>query len=201
VSTPARTLRFAQIGFFVALATCVLIDPDGMHDNHGWSYYEERGATVVPYLLGVLVFIVLTLHAASLLERSATAPGLARGLKLLTLFLLLDAATPDTVDTAFYWGHDLASTLLFLFELGFAIWLVRVVWRTNVGIWILAVQFLGGLVAMFSQLHVISQLGLGILVFQLSFGILLVAATAAVRVDVRNGAAPSEEASVPAITH
>ena len=68
--------------------------------------------------------------------------------------------------------------MLFLYQLGFAIWLVRFVWRTRAGAILVGVQFVGGLVAMFSQLQLIPLLGLGILVFQVSFGALLVCATA-----------------------
>src|SRR5439155_19267890 len=115
------------------------------------------------------------------LERSAAPAGLATALRLLGFFLFFDLATPDTVNSVFFWAHDLASTLLFLFQLGFAIWLVRSVWRTRVSVVLVLLQFLGGLVAMFSQLQLIPLLGLGILVFQLSFGILLVCATAPLR--------------------
>ena len=176
---PARYLLLAQVGFFLSLAVCVVIRPEGLNDNHGWSFYEGRRDTVVPYAIGMLCAILLTLYASALVQRSSTAPrGLATGLRLLALFLLLNLATPDTVSAFFYWAHDLTSALLFLYQLGFAIWLVRSVWRTNVGVALVGIQFVGGLVAMFSQLQLIPLLGLGILVFQVSFGALLVCATA-----------------------
>jgi hypothetical protein len=180
VSRPARYLLFAQLVFFSALALCAVIRPEGLHDNHGWSYYEERDETIVPYLLGVLGCVLLILYAASLFERSAAPSGFPRALRLLALFLLLDIATPDTVNVVFYWAHDLTSALLFLYELGLAIWLVRTLWPAGLGVGLLGLQFVGGLVAMFSQLHLVSRLGLGIAIFQLSFCVLLVAATARV---------------------
>jgi hypothetical protein len=179
VSTPARYLLLAQVGFFLALAVCVVIEPAGLNDNHGWSFYEGRRETVVPYALGILCGIVLTLYAAALVERSSSAPGgLATGLELLALFLFLDLATPDTVDAFFYWAHDVASALLFAYQLAFAGWLVLNLWSTRTGAILLGVQFVGGLVAMFSQLQLVPLLGPGILVFQVSFGALLVCATA-----------------------
>jgi hypothetical protein len=179
VSTPARYLLLAQVGFFLALAVCVVIEPEGLNDNHGWSFYEGRADTAVPYVLGLVCGIALILYASALVERSPSASGgLATGLQLLAFFLFLDVATPDTVDAFFYWAHDLTSALLFLYQLGFALWLVRSVWRTRAGVILVGVQFLGGLVAMFSQLQLIPLLGLGILVFQVSFGTLLVCAVA-----------------------
>jgi hypothetical protein len=198
VSTPARYLLWAQVGFFLSLALCVLIEPEGLNDNHGWSFYESRRETFVPYALGVLCGILLIAYASTLLERSAAPRELATGLRLLALFLFFDLATPDTVNSFFFWAHDLASTLLFLFQLGFAIWLVRSVWRTRAGVVLVVVQFVGGLVAMFSQLQLIPLLGLGILVFQLSFGVLLVCATAPLHSAVSDSASV-EEIPAPAV--
>ena len=187
MSMPARYLLSAQVVFFLSLAVCVLVRPEGLNDNHGWSFYEGRRDTVVPYVLGVLGGILLVAYASALLERSAAPRGLSMGVMLLALFLFLDLATPDTVSSVFYWAHDLASTLLFLYQLGFAIWLVRFVWRTRIGAILVGVQFVGGLVAMFSQLQLIPLLGLGIFVFQLSFGALLVCATARVAIPAESG--------------
>jgi hypothetical protein len=179
MSAAARSLFLAQVGFLLALAVCVLMDSRGLHDNHGWSYYEEHGRTFLPYVLGFAWLIFWIWQASGLLTRSSAPAALAPALKLLAIFFLLDVATPDTVNTAFSWAHNLSSTLLFLYELGFAIWLVIVVWQTWTSRALLLVQFLGGLIAMFSfVVELISQLGLGILLFQLSFGALLVASTA-----------------------
>jgi hypothetical protein len=195
LSAPARVLLLAQLGFVAFLALCAAIDPSGLEDNHGWSYYEGRGDTVVPYLLAFGTFIALVLYATTLLQGSSAPAGFVAGLRLLPLFLILNLATPDTVNAFFYWAHDVTSALLFLYELGFAIWVVAVMAPSRLGVGLLVAQFAGGLVAMFSQLHAVSLLGFGILVFQLCFGLLLVAAAAPVRVGE---AAVAEEATAPA---
>jgi len=182
VSAPARYLLAAQVGFLTLLASCAVVDPAGLESNHGWSYYEGRNATVVPYVLAFAVFVVLTLYAAALLERSRGPDGFATGLRYLCVFLLLDLATPDTLNTFFYWAHDVTSAALFVYELAFAAWLVVVVAPTRPAVVLLAAQFGGGLVAMFSQLQLVPLLGAGILLFQLSFGLVLVAAAARVEV-------------------
>jgi hypothetical protein len=197
---PARYLLLAQIGFFASLTVCALIDPAGLSHNHGWSYYEGRSQTLVPYVLGFLGCVLLIASAAALLQRSRAPAGLTTALRLLALFLLLNLATPDTVNAVFYWAHDLTSALLFLYELGFAIWLVRTIATTRLCIGLLVLQFLGGLVAMFSQLQLVSLLGVGILVFQLSFGGILVTATARLcDVMADNLAASSEEVPASAV--
>ena len=181
VSTPARYLLLGQIGFAVFLALCAIIDPTGLQAVHGWSYFVDHNQTLVPYVLAFATFIALTLRAARLLDDSS-APGFATGLRCLTVFLVLDVATPDTVNAFFYWAHDATSALLFLYELGFSVWIVVTLGPRRLGGALLVTQLIGGLVAMFSQLHVIPVLGLGILVFQLSFGLLLVIAAAPVQV-------------------
>lgn len=177
MSRVSRVLLWAQAVFFLALGVCVTLDPRGLGSNHGWSYYESRGATAAPYVIGFVGTVALVAYAAAIAARSNAPQGLAWGLAGLALFLALDVASPDTVDAVFYWAHDITSAALFLYELGFAVWLVRTLEPTAVGVALVVVQFCGGLVAMFSQLQVISQLGLGILVFQVSFGVLLVTAT------------------------
>jgi len=172
----ARSLLLGQVGFFACLSLCVLIDSAGLNDNHGWSYYGGRAGTVVPYTLGFLVLVLLVGRSAQQLEKSSAPPWLPGALRLLAVLLLLDLATPDTVNALFYWAHDVASTVLFLFELALAILLVRNVVPTPAGWGMFGAQFSGGLVAMFSQLQMLALLGLGILVFQVSFGALLVVA-------------------------
>lgn len=197
MSRVSRLLLLAQAVFFLALGTCAVLEPVGLGSNHGWSYYEGRADTAAPYVLGFLVTIALVTYAAVVAARSNAPRGLGWGLAGLALFLGLDVASPDTVNGVFYWAHDMTSAALFLYELAFAVWLVRTLERTAVGVTLVAAQLCGGLVAMFSQLQVTSQLGLGILVFQLSFGALLVIATFDVR-DALDGSSPIADRSAAA---
>ncbi len=188
-----RSLLLGQIGFFAFLGLCLSIDSAGLSDNHGWSYYGGRSGTFVPYLLGFLVLVLLIGRTARLLERSSAPPELAGALRLLAVLLLLDVATPDTLDAFFYWAHDVASALLFLFELGFGFVLVWKVVPTRLGRGLLGVQLVGGLLAMFSQLELLRLLGVGILLFQLSFGALLLIAVTRIAVVAREQPADARE--------
>jgi len=178
MTAPARNLLYAQLGFFSCLGMCVALDRRGLWDNHGWSYYGGRADTAFLYAVGFVLCIVFLLRSAALLDDSSSAPPLPQALRVLALLLALDLGTPDTVDALFNDAHIAVSTVLFLFELVVAVWIVRRVFSTRLGYALLGVQFAGGLLAMFSQIQVLPVLGTGILVFQLSFGALLVAATA-----------------------
>lgn len=166
-----RNVVYAQVSFFGFLAAATLITGEGFRDNHGPSYYGEHVRTLVPYGLGLLLCAFFVWRAAAELDGR-----LARGLRILAVLLVLDLATPDTVDSAFYWSHVVVSVLLFLQELAIGVELVAAApaWP-RVGLF--AVQFGAGLVAMFSQLHVIGALSFGIVAYQLAFGLLLVVAT------------------------
>ncbi len=148
-------------------------------------------------MLGFLVLILLLGRSARLLELAGAPLQLAGALRLLALLLLLDLATPDTVNGFFYWAHNVASTLLFLFEFCLGIALVATAVPSLFGAGLFAIQLAGGLIAMFSQLQVLPILGIGILLFQASFGVLLVAATARVARAAQLGplAVPGETAT------
>ena len=173
VVSAARTLVYGQLAFLAGLAGCVLVDRRGLWDNHGWSYYGSRLQTAGVYTIGFLAFAACVLVAASHVRHVPAPAPLAPLLAGLALVLVLDLGTPDTINQAFYDGHVAASVALFLYQLAFAIWLVRTMLPSRLGHGLLAVQFAGGFVAMFSQLQWIGLLGLGILVFQVSFFVLL----------------------------
>jgi hypothetical protein len=180
-----RNLVYAQLSFFGFLAVCFLISGEGFESNHGLSYYGEHRGTFVPYGLGFVLCSVFLLRAAAQVPGTAVGRRLAVALRVLVVLLLLDLLTPDTIDSYFYWAHVIVSALLFLFELGLAAWLVGIGCRSRPVVTLLAVQFGAGLIAMFSQLHVIAFLSVGILLFQVSFALLLVRAAMELELEFR----------------
>jgi hypothetical protein len=166
-------LVLGQTIFLACLGGCVALDRRGLWDNHGWSYYGGRADTAVVYGFGFTALILCVLGAAALLERPPgirTLPALLVGL---ALALALDLATPDTVSPLLYDAHVAASVVLFLLEFTSALWLVVHFLPTRPGKGLFALLFAGGLTAMFSQLQWIGLLGLGILVFQVSYFVIL----------------------------
>src|SRR5262245_24645287 len=157
-----RNLVYAQLSFFGLLLLCVALSRKGFEDNHGLSYYGEHLRTIGPYALAFIVCCAFLLRAASLVPGDGDAGRLALCLRILVVLLLLDVATPDTLDGLFYWLHVGASAALFLFELGLAGWLVWIGRRRPLSVSLLAIQFAAGLIAMLSQLHVVELLSLGI---------------------------------------
>jgi hypothetical protein len=180
MSHAARSLLYAQIAFFGFLLLCVAITDAGVSHNHGFSFYGGHPSTLVPYALGFVACALLLARGASQLEHAGgeTNVRFALGVRILVLLLLLDLLTPDTINSVFYDAHIAASVALFLFEAVFALWVAARVSPGPVASTLYTLQILGGVVAGLSQLNWIGLLSPGILVFQLSFGMLLVTATA-----------------------
>jgi hypothetical protein len=174
VNAAGRLLLWAQLAFWACILVCFAVSGGGLGDNHGFSVYGGRVATIVPWAVGFLATAGLTLRAAALLDESD--PALARALRINVLLLFFVLLTPDTVNQFFYVAHIVASIALFLFQAIVGLWLVQ---RTDsrAVLQLYVVQIVGGVVAGLSQLQWIGLLSPGILAFQIAFGALLVAAT------------------------
>ena len=169
-SAALRNLVYAQLSFFSFLVAALLLTDRGFTHNHGLSYYGEHANTIVPYGLGLLCCGVFIWRAAA-----AVTGWLSPALRVLAVLLFLDLATPDTINSFFYWAHVGVSAALFLHELAIAVGLFLNAPRAQV-VALLTAQVAAGLVAMFSQFHVIGYLSAGIVLYQLAFGALLVLA-------------------------
>jgi hypothetical protein len=169
-----RLLLQAQLVFWGSLLVCFLVTGGGLSHNHGFSVYGGRWQTIVPWSVGFVAAAVLILRAASLIEPDDRL--FAWGLRLVVLFGMGILFTPDTVNRFFYDAHIVASVLLFLFQAILGLWLVLRI-RAKKLEWTYAVQIAGGLVAGASQAQWVGLLSIGIFVFQVAFGALIVLAT------------------------
>ena len=168
----AQTLLLqAQLAFWACVALCFVVTGGGLSHNHGLSFYGGRWATIVPWAVGFAACSLLILRAADVLEADDRA--FARCLRVNVMLLLTILFTPDTVDQFFYVAHIVASTALFLFQAGVGLWLVLRS-RRPLTLQLYMLQMAGGIVAGISQLGWIDLLSLGIVVFQVAFGALLI---------------------------
>ncbi len=174
-SRAVTNLIYAQLSFFFFLTIAILITTAGFSNNHGLSFYGEHLSTVIPFGTGFLVCDIFLLRAANALPKSQPPyKKIALLLKILAVLLLLILLTPDTLNSFFDWSHIIASFILFVFELTFAIWLT-IRWYSDRLTWfLLSAQFLAGVLAMLSQFHIVYYLSEGIFFFQLLFGLFLI---------------------------
>ena len=177
MSDESRVIRFliyAQASFFVCLSAAVVINDAGFSQNRGLSFYGEHWDTAVPFGLGFLLCDYFLLRAGRILTRFSHTRIFDSLLRILAMLLLMILLTPDNLNNVYAWMHIFASTLLFLFELGFAIWLTLRVYHDLFTWFLLAGQLIAGAVAMFSELQATRYLSEGSLFYQVFFGILLV---------------------------
>ncbi|HZP74107.1 MAG TPA: hypothetical protein VFA97_12095 [Gaiellaceae bacterium] len=174
MTTVARLLLKAQLAFWGCMVVCFAVTGGGLSHNHGFSIYGGRWTTILPWAAGFVAAAYFILRAASLLDDGDHA--LAQSLRVTVALLLGVLFTPDTVDAFFYDAHIVASVLLFLFEAIVGLWLVQRV-HVRAVLQLYVIQIVGGIVAAMSQAQWIGLLSPGILVFQVSFGALLVTAS------------------------
>ena len=169
----------ATLSFFALLLVTVIITTQGFKHNRGLSFYGEHWSTAVPYGSGFILCDYFLLRAANALPRKdKTFRLLYIFINILTLLLLSVLLTPDTLNSFFNWSHIIVSSVLFLFELYFAVWLSLNCYRDWIVLALLALQFLAGIFAMLSQFHYVYYLSESSLFFQFFFGILLAYALA-----------------------
>jgi len=175
----ARQLVYAQAAFLAGLVACVLVTGEGFTDNHGLSFYGEHLDTLAPYAAGTLCCAWFLWRAAA-----ALAGAVADGLRAASALLVVDLLSPPNLGTLLFWVHVASGSLLFLVELALAALLVVRAQRPGL-VALLGAQLLAGFTAMFSQLHVVPLLSWGILLYQLAFGALAIAALRERAADVQ----------------
>jgi hypothetical protein len=170
-----RNLIYAQVSFFLCLGLDVIITTKVFKNNRGLSFYGEHLYTAIPFALGFILCDLFLLKAASLLnEGGETFEGFIWPLRILALLLILIVLTPDTLNGLFNVLHIMDSSLLFLFELLFSIWLVAR-WHSSWLTWLLLVgQFLAGVMCGLSEFQFSRYLSEGTLVYQLFFSFILI---------------------------
>jgi hypothetical protein len=170
-----RNLIYAQVSFFLCLIVDVFITTKAFYDNRGLSFFGEHINTAIPFAIGFILCDFFLLRAARLLpEASANFTSFTAPLKILAVLLISIVLTPDTLNGLFNILHDIASSSLFLFELLLSIWLA-IRWYNTFFTWFLVTSlFLVGIATGLSELGVAGLLGVGSLVYQLIFSILLV---------------------------
>ena len=165
----------SQVCFFAMLAVCIPLAPRAIRHHLGVSYFGTNPTTVPAYVIGLLLtgyFLVKAAHA--LPQHAAPFRTLSEILLILAILVVGVCLTPYSVDAVFDWAHVTASMVLFIVELGLAIWLVVGPCRGTRAAGLLAFQVGGALIAFLSELRIVHHMLLGETLTQLAFGALLV---------------------------
>ena len=99
--TSLKSYQHIYIGISIAVSllfVCVLLDPQSLSANNGFSYFGAVAKTVIPYSLAFLSYaFFLWLASNSLKEKCQSAKVIKVVLVVMALFMVGLTITPHTV--------------------------------------------------------------------------------------------------------
>ncbi len=169
-----------QLSFFAALVVCLLLLPQGLWANHGFSYYGDYAITTLPYRLAFLVCGGGTLLASFFLPRGMPCRVLKYAFWLMPVLYLgivittVPHAAPNSalLDNI----HRGIGVTLFVLQFGLGAWLAGRNLRDGINQLLLVLLFLGGLASLLALLYIIHYLIEAQMFFQLAFALLILRA-------------------------
>lgn len=167
-----------QLGFFAALVVCVLMLPQGLFANHGFSYYGDYASTTLPYRLAFLVCGVCTLLASFALPPAMPFRAISYAFRLMPVLYLgivittVPHAAPNSavMDNI----HRAVGVTLFVLQFALSAWLARRNGADRLTLLLVLLLFAGGLASLLAMLYIIHYLIEGQLLFQLAFALLII---------------------------
>lgn len=183
--------------FLVAMAACLLIEPEAARNNNGVSYFDHVSYALIPYVVGVFAIASMAaLTAHGLPARGAPWRVLRLALFAIAILLVAIVLTPDYVNDWFNWAHVTVSVALFGGQYALVAWLALRVWPTPTNVASLVLLTAIGLVAGASQLDLLPVLFVSEIAFQLVF-LFMMARVAAHFHPSRFGNVPSRQGRGP----
>ncbi len=168
-----RFIFFGLLSFFLCLFISVLILPEGLWTNRGFSYYGDMDATVWLYRLAFLLCGIFLLLAAKALP--ARMPFAIVRIACWILFPLLVGIVLTTVpnNPALARIHRGIGVTLFIAQLLLDSWLALVVCRDRYSRWLFSLLLLGAVMSLLGVLNIVPYLLESQTIFLLVFGTLL----------------------------
>jgi hypothetical protein len=124
-----RYLIYGQASFLLLISICFALRSNLFRDNASLSYYGNLRATIVPYVLSILVSDMFFIRTIKYLPTSKkellTMRKALRNYLILSIGVLL---TPFTINSYFFWAHLLIAGSLFMALVGFGAWLAFLVY-------------------------------------------------------------------------
>lgn len=166
-----RAFLFGLIGFFLPLAVCVVMRPESLTINQGFSYFGNYPDTLALYRLGVGIIGVCMVIAAIVLPQGNPF-GLMRLALILMFPLLVGIARTTMANNPYIELHHRFGIGLFAVQGLLAIGLGLVLCRDRWNIAWLVLLLAGALVSAVSLSETWTWQIEGQIAFQLSFGVI-----------------------------
>ncbi len=152
-STPSfiRDFIYSQLSLLLFLFVCFLITPIVVFTNEGVSAFGVNIQTIVPYAIGYfLCSYFLGRSVKYMIHDGEPYKLIFYAINSIAILFIALVFTPYAINTPFNWIHTIISTLLFLIELGLAIYLISFSKKKFINILLIIGQILSGIIAMFS---------------------------------------------------
>ncbi len=117
LTDPVQSILIGYLGFFVGMLVCILIRPEGLMADQGFSYFGGFINTGLISLLSYLWTSMFLYWAAQLLERENPKKlrYIAVCLKVMAVLIILIGLTPHTILDQI---HKVFGSALFILQLG-----------------------------------------------------------------------------------
>ncbi|HEY3376744.1 MAG TPA: hypothetical protein VGL77_04550 [Armatimonadota bacterium] len=181
-----RYFLAGQLGFWALLLVCVLLLPQGLLANHGFTYYGKYALTLAPYRLAFIVSGLGTLLASFYLPAQRPFRVLAWAFRLMAPLLYALVVTTAADNWALGLIHVKFGETLFLLQTALAAWLALFLCPDRRNRVLLLLLVLGGLASIITLNDILPYLIEAQILFQLAFGLLVLQSLA----KLGNRAAP-----------
>ncbi len=164
----------SEIVLLLTVMVCTIMIWNNNVNVYGISYFGVTTPTIPIVALGFVAGGAILIMASRKLPSYAPYGLVRLTLRVVSVGMVLLLLTPYTVDTFFNWAHMTLGAIIFAIEMYTGAVLCFKHMRDLISKWALALQFFGGLLAMFSLPNNMLNFMLeGEVIFQLGFIVLL----------------------------
>ena len=158
----------------LTIFVCTVIIWNSKVNVYGISYFGVKAPTLPVVALGFVGGGIMLIMASRKFPSRAPYVLVKWTLRIVSVGIVLLLLTPYTVDTFFNWTHMLLGAAIFVTELYTGGILCFRHMRDRISKWAFGIQFLGGLLAMFSLPdNMLNFMIEGEVIFQLGFMVIL----------------------------
>jgi hypothetical protein len=164
-------LACGQCSFLAFLIVSVAFRPEGI--CRSLSFYGTCRETAIIYILGMIIFSFCMVKASTVLSQEDGSKLVRNLLRIIAGLLLCSALTPHTLNSIVGAVHLFCSMIASDLMLFLSFWLTLKIRKDRANFTLLALQIVGGGIALHSLLNPLPWMLAGELVFEICFVLLI----------------------------
>ncbi len=169
-----RYLLYSQASFLFFICFCIALEPNSFLHNAPASYYGTLARTILPYAAGMLSAVYFLFKAWQGLDDRPKLRVIKASIGIIALLMLGLLVIPYSVNALFFDIHRILAIALLVIVLVVSIYIVGFVDRRPRNLLIISFELIATALLVLSQAsHVIALAGLGELLLNLAFTLLI----------------------------